>query len=238
MRGKPIHSSNPTCQVRIIPASAGQTSFRWQLPDGRKDHPRECGANEYPSSWRDVRAGSSPRVRGKPIISQIAAANARIIPASAGQTSPYIVMAALVQDHPRECGANLRTALDSLLRHGSSPRVRGKHEPLHVRVHPPRIIPASAGQTPGLRHARPWYEDHPRECGANLRQNVSLATDLGSSPRVRGKPMLVLMYLNPTRIIPASAGQTETIGLWIAVDEDHPRECGANTPPQTRHTRP
>ena len=51
---------------RIIPAHAGQTANVGEYDSAIEDHPRACGANWNPVSYRFFRYGSSPRMRGKP----------------------------------------------------------------------------------------------------------------------------------------------------------------------------
>ena len=65
VRGKLIEWSFPHAGLRIIPASAGQTSGRVCRSACRPDHPRECGANVGASLACVKFDGSSPRVRGK-----------------------------------------------------------------------------------------------------------------------------------------------------------------------------
>ena len=151
------------------------------------DHPRECGANRIGNNASPRVAGSSPRVRGKPVETVDDFTGHRIIPASAGQTSKSPDLLKRSADHPRECGANILSAVMASAAIGSSPRVRGKrHEGWHLQLRR-RIIPASAGQTfcPAGRDG--VSPDHPRECGANPDSDDAGTRPRGSSPRVRGK---------------------------------------------------
>ena len=126
VRGKLSKEREALQALRIIPASAGQTSCRHAARPASTDHPRECGANGTSPARRSMRSdhprecganprvrtiffdeiGSSPRVRGKLMTVNNGAALARIIPASAGQTPPPSMRNARTSDHPRECGAN------------------------------------------------------------------------------------------------------------------------------------
>ena len=215
--------------VRIIPARAGQTSACPRMRTASTDHPRACGANS-----EDVRrllwsVGSSPRVRGKPFSSIRAPHLTRIIPARAGQTQRQGRLQHGRPDHPRACGANYLGRPDGRRDYGSSPRVRGKREPLDQQRVDGRIIPARAGQTAGYSLAV-WVEsDHPRACGANFVVNPDLEHLYGSSPRVRGKRRVLTAGLHAARIIPARAGQTRYPPACNTVNTDHPRACGANT---------
>ena len=71
----------------------------------------------------------------------------RIIPADAGSTCVGLGLGLGGQDHPRGCGEHsLRSAI-SLVRLGSSPRMRGALNVNAVAESLERIIPADAGST-------------------------------------------------------------------------------------------
>ena len=70
--------------------------------------------------------------------------------------------------------------------------------------------------------------DHPRVCGANGHVLRGDASELGSSPRVRSKPISFARNTSRLRIIPACAGQTCNGFEWSTRCADHPRVCGAN----------
>ena len=66
MRGK-LSSSVFACAIaRITPAHAGKTYMRQQNTTITKDHPRACGENEDRITEESAKAGSPPRMRGKP----------------------------------------------------------------------------------------------------------------------------------------------------------------------------
>ena len=93
-----------------------------------------------------------------------------------------------------------------------------------------RIIPAHAGQTLSVCLAAVAASDHPRACGANDAGGAGVAALHGSSPRMRGKLIIVVPVHATQRIIPAHAGQTCGIRLGSGRCSDHPRACGANAP--------
>ena len=111
---------------------------------------------------------------------------------------------------------------------GSSPRVRGK--PLRAdRLREPRgLIPARAGKTGRRGYALRAYPAHPRACGENTECLDDLASDQGSSPRVRGKRRTVRPRRRLTRLIPARAGKTVPREGAAQGDGAHPRACGEN----------
>ena len=106
------------------------------------------------------------------------------------------------------CGAN--PVYDENVRRldGSSPRVRGKHDFKHILQEQKRIIPACAGQTITLAGDMNRASDHPRVCGANSPTAPATPFHTGSSPRVRGKLLIIGLLTVSHRIIPACAGQT------------------------------
>ena len=228
MRGKRRRQSTRPVELRIIPASAGQTAATTGRSTSTTDHPRECGANNERRKTFGISHGSSPRVRGKLRRFCRIVDGGRIIPASAGQTNGVMVTCTWAEDHPRECGANDQYLHQNNRISGSSPRVRGKQVIPYIHLAQRRIIPASAGQTHGSTAGRRRNKDHPRECGANSRFRKSLRILDGSSPRVRGKPSHLPAVTVNDRIIPASAGQTGRRCGMRSSRSDHPRECGAN----------
>ena len=70
----------------LIPAHAGKTAFFLGEFNGCWAHPRACGENfvEVGKDWADV--GSSPRMRGKPLIPLSPLSHTGLIPAHAGKT--------------------------------------------------------------------------------------------------------------------------------------------------------
>ena len=132
MRGKPPLTETSPVQLRIIPAHAGQTLPYFARGMVYADHPRACGANAIMASSESSHVGSSPRMRGKLDDLRDMLSRVRIIPAHAGQTGEPYVMRTGMPDHPRACGANLRSFVLFAGDCGSSPRMRGKR-PVIVR---------------------------------------------------------------------------------------------------------
>src|SRR5437868_3344237 len=54
----------------------------------------------------------------------------------------------------------------------------------------------------------------------------------GPSPRVRGRPPLILEQISELRTIPARAGPTLVYALGRMLPGDHPRACGADATPR------
>ena len=157
--------------------------------------------------------GSSPRMRGAPIIIFGVAVVLRIIPADAGSTDVLEWIKSIVWDHPRGCGEHMPMALRRTMVRGSSPRMRGAHSHAKRIMVFRGIIPADAGST----RSWPWTHwpcaDHPRGCGEHNIQVSHPSRPSGSSPRMRGAHSTVVKFWMAGRIIPADAGSTP-IRAW------------------------
>ena len=70
----------------LIPAHAGKTNKHAIIDNIERAHPRACGENIEAMMQEVKEAGSSPRMRGKPLRVRLGAFNFRLIPAHAGKT--------------------------------------------------------------------------------------------------------------------------------------------------------
>ena len=149
-----------------------------------------------------------------------------IIPARAGSTGDSRKACSRRRDHPRSCGEHSHVSGSTSSIEGSSPLVRGALEPPCRLVHCGGIIPARAGSTPTSRDPHRQSRDHPRSCGEHWSLPAVLSTAAGSSPLVRGAPLLVRDGSPQPGIIPARAGSTLCFRTAEANRRDHPRSCG------------
>ena len=133
--------------MRITPAGAGKTSLFFTFCIVKKDHPRRCGENLILPPKKPKRTGSPPQVRGKLCLRDKGNRGRGITPAGAGKTFSLTCQLPRLQDHPRRCGENNRSAVDDLGAIGSPPQVRGKQLQYIFRVRSVRITPAGAGKT-------------------------------------------------------------------------------------------
>ena len=131
----------------IIPAYAGNTSFRLAAWTSPRDHPRVCG--EHPNRRPIMRrkTGSSPRMRGTHHGVAVRGAELGIIPAYAGNTPCAIFPTCATKDHPRVCGEHLDLSTVASATQGSSPRMRGTPKASAWAPAAVGIIPAYAGNT-------------------------------------------------------------------------------------------
>ena len=131
-------------------------------------------------------------------------------------------------DHPRGCGAHRIMSSMSLPWAGSSPRVRGSRISFCTSKIVIGIIPAGAGLTCSKNFKVYIWRDHPRGCGAHRTSVPMSFVTVGSSPRVRGSLIDVVMRLTDHGIIPAGAGLTPSTAGLAPGCRDHPRGCGAH----------
>ena len=109
----------------IIPAYAGSTRRRVEVPEYRSDHPRIRGEHwgSTTGSWSS--RGSSPHTRGAPVRKGKRSGPVGIIPAYAGSTRDRGFSLGCDGDHPRIRGEHACEALYGARPGGSSPHTRG-----------------------------------------------------------------------------------------------------------------
>ena len=126
-RGKPADSPEAPEAPGLIPAWAGKTMTRPRFLRGAAAHPRVGGENLGEQTYNAIKAGSSPRGRGKPSSRSPRRTRSGLIPAWAGKTAPRSTCQAASSAHPRVGGENFDRAMTRSSAPGSSPRGRGKH---------------------------------------------------------------------------------------------------------------
>ena len=136
-------------------------------------------------------------------------------------------------DHPRSRGEYSRRKRGFAVFHGSSPLSRGIRAPLRVRVPPPGIIPALAGNTRRDRSSPYADQDHPRSRGEYRLCSTTICSGRGSSPLSRGILAGVIPSQVRARIIPALAGNTSLQSRRTRSTRDHPRSRGEYTASRT-----
>ena len=230
MRGTRLALLSDPMRIGIIPAYAGNTNRPAGESRTSGDHPRVCGEHHATGRERVQVAGSSPRMRGTPLLTEIDFFPQGIIPAYAGNTCSAMLNSFSFRDHPRVCGEHSRHTASSSIHRGSSPRMRGTRHHRHQPGLPPGIIPAYAGNTPGVTVLVRLCGDHPRVCGEHAYPYAFGNGDQGSSPRMRGTPRHNDCPHHPIGIIPAYAGNTNRRPRNHSRCRDHPRVCGEHMP--------
>ena len=213
----------------IIPACAGNTRPGPETRACLSDHPRVCGEHADKVDQQVIDMGSSPRVRGTRERRGPFHHDHGIIPACAGNTRRGSRRSHPRRDHPRVCGEHSDEPFTAEEIAGSSPRVRGTLADNVHRIHDRGIIPACAGNTPMEFEPISPERDHPRVCGEHNRKVLTMCSEEGSSPRVRGTRVLGRDDEAELGIIPACAGNTSQHRPALPSFWDHPRVCGEHT---------
>ena len=227
-RGKPSVRLRKCTPRGLIPAWAGKTLGRASAPSSEPAHPRVGGENAHGHGRRHRRRGSSPRGRGKPHGARLAPGVSGLIPAWAGKTcksNPYVLG---VRAHPRVGGENLEGVVYVRQTLGSSPRGRGKPVSLHLEEGTGGLIPAWAGKTCCCVCALFAHRAHPRVGGENSPPTPARRRFSGSSPRGRGKLVILPFLIVSHRLIPAWAGKTYSLPIRLDKVAAHPRVGGEN----------
>ena len=248
VRGKLAGRPELGGDLGLIPACAGKTRGPPRARRRPWAHPRVCGENTVASLSLTGNAGSSPRVRGKHARRRAGRRQDGLIPACAGKTDSPRRAGLRGPAHPRVCGENGRMGGTPGRPSGSSPRVRGKLGEREGGEVGPGLIPACAGKTRRHAAASDRARAHPRVCGENRRGTSSPLSGCGSSPRVRGKLLVVRVAQHhrgssprvrgkPAHrrdrgrrggLIPACAGKTDRLHWTTPPRRAHPRVCGEN----------
>ena len=192
MRGKRNGCRAGRPRRGLIPAHAGKTLRRQRNASRRAAHPRACGENILAVISSPSGVGSSPRMRGKRAKRLMAGMPTGLIPAHAGKTVLPLGAKLLARAHPRACGENHADIFKGVCEIGSSPRMRGKLTGITAPRLRCRLIPAHAGKTGSTDPSVGLDWAHPRACGENLGALQTYPGGVGSSPRMRGKPLVCL----------------------------------------------
>ena len=187
-RGKPRARTPPQARRRSIPAWAGETAQSAASPNARKVYPRVGGGNRVSNTTHRVRAGLSPRGRGKRSTFQSSKWALRSIPAWAGETRLECPTLSIDKVYPRVGGGNRIWRIDIDDGEGLSPRGRGKRSDCRSGVSTSGSIPAWAGETSEAIRTSSTGAVYPRVGGGNLSDDGGSAAHEGLSPRGRGKP--------------------------------------------------
>ena len=208
VRGTLRQGASHPAGARFIPAHAGNTRSTSTCGNrsGSSVHPRACGEHIRGGTNIGGNYGSSPRMRGTRGPDASLRGARRFIPARAGNTTTRSRSRSTATVHPRACGEHNSSSTAMRAAIGSSPRVRGTRGCRTANTGWGRFIPARAGNTdePAPRVVAEGV--HPRACGEHVLGSSNSPYHCGSSPRVRGTPVVRLNGREPVRFIPAHAG--------------------------------
>ena len=149
----------------LIPARAGSTRHHLDPTGLGWAHPRPCGEHSAIFFATYPAGGSSPPVRGAPLVTPRPSALRRLIPARAGSTFLVACRAHEPRAHPRPCGEHRPASTTKWADEGSSPPVRGALTQSTCLRAATGLIPARAGSTTRNIYWQVEPRAHPRPCG-------------------------------------------------------------------------
>ena len=165
VRGTPPKAAKERDRRRFIPACAGNAVPHPKELQASMVHPRVCGERGQAMANPGEMYGSSPRVRGTPILHPLFVADSRFIPACAGNAAAERREDQMSTVHPRVCGERECRLVTTTRPTGSSPRVRGTQGARWLYRAERRFIPACAGNACRALPLATHAAVHPRVCG-------------------------------------------------------------------------
>jgi len=139
-----------------------------------EDHPRPCGEQPPDPINRAGFSGSPPPLRGTAYLIYHRPAFPRITPAPAGNRYPGRQNPGITGDHPRPCGEQLYSVSAVDMVTGSPPPLRGTAAFKPIPGREGGITPAPAGNRCKSRSQRKPRQDHPRPCGEQIYETLSV----------------------------------------------------------------
>ena len=179
--------------------------------------------------------GSSPRVRGTPIVVFPTPLLPRFIPACTGNALLLRNWHNLTSVHPRVYGERIGDVSQNVEADGSSPRVRGTRNVSGTALERFRFIPACTGNASLQSTHRVEWPVHPRVYGERARQVRPQFGVIGSSPRVRGTLGCGVRSIEAARFIPACTGNASTWHQSGRREPVHPRVYGERVAGKVAH---
>ena len=163
---------------------------------------------------------------GQVFIDRTTTWHARIIPTRVGTRHYPANLSKTAGDHPHACGDKSFSTQRAHVSPGSSPRVWGQDTIDIGTKKQLGIIPTRVGTSccKQVKHGR--NQDHPHACGDKAVTQLYRSKDRGSSPRVWGQAMPILICSLFKRIIPTRVGTSCRKSDINKLSKDHPHACG------------
>ena len=221
---------------RFIPTGVGNAGIVPAMTSICSVHPHGCG--ERINRWYEEQksVGSSPRVWGTRHPGPAAEASHRFIPTGVGNATRPVGFFALLTVHPHGCGERQEHIWYSAFSSGSSPRVWGTLWIKRCFVIFSRFIPTGVGNA-SWRYGYPnCCAVHPHGCGERKKSSWCLFAVSGSSPRVWGTLLNVVVMFQAARFIPTGVGNAHPTRRLPFGPSVHPHGCGERLRERVRIT--
>ena len=213
VRGTQAGAKKPKREIRFIPVGTGNTALQGSNSKGFSVHPRGYGEHWLAAVSAMAPYGSSPWVRGTPVVNTERLAPRRFIPVGTGNTRHNLGTRQGRTVHPRGYGEHLRVSITSCLMAGSSPWVRGTHHVSRTKGQLTRFIPVGTGNTTAQLNFQQVITVHPRGYGEHYSIATAVLQTGGSSPWVRGTQGGSFAKSWFHRFIPVGTGNTCIVNI-------------------------
>ena len=212
--------------IRFIPTYVGNITTEPGNTYKRSVHPHVCGEHRWSCCFSFCWFGSSPRMWGTFKYLGNGRWVRRFIPTYVGNMDTFGFFRNRVAVHPHVCGEHHRTAAAALVRVGSSPRMWGTYMDPRPGSKQYRFIPTYVGNMIHICKERRDVSVHPHVCGEHCSIRSAHAFAHGSSPRMWGTLLPVMLELVRFRFIPTYVGNIHTAGVSCSRFSVHPHVCG------------
>ena len=187
MRGRLSAFADNTVYNGNTPAYAGKTIRLPPPKDSRLKHPRVCGEDRRRNSLALSMSETPPRMRGRRPDAFVHGVHEGNTPAYAGKTEPFRIPGRMPQKHPRVCGEDVPSLVNSAIPLETPPRMRGRRYVHLTEVSLNRNTPAYAGKTSCYGMCVTDIVKHPRVCGEDLPCTRLRRRAWETPPRMRGR---------------------------------------------------
>ena len=171
-------------------------------------HPHVCGENHEDRRYSAYATGSPPRVWGKRLVENRLRRHRWFTPTCVGKTGECARISRSSTVHPHVCGENYPRRFLVAHDDGSPPRVWGKRIITVIIGSSRRFTPTCVGKTQPVLWLRSRPSVHPHVCGENKARFDAKFADVGSPPRVWGKPPPAQLTAARQRFTPTCVGKT------------------------------
>ena len=225
-RGNLAHAASAGVSDGSIPANAGEPVSVLRKVAAVGVYPRERGGTSFGVDRRCRAPGLSPRTRGNPPASHLAAGGLGSIPANAGEPLCSKISLLVCGVYPRERGGTRSVRRGNAAARGLSPRTRGNPRPRKAALTLTGSIPANAGEPTSPARRTSSTRVYPRERGGTACWPSRTPLCTGLSPRTRGNPGRCHGLSSDLGSIPANAGEPACSRTAMAAIGVYPRERG------------
>ena len=222
---------------RSIPARAGEPRPRRPCQSQYRVYPRSRGGTSLLRDGGSLVAGLSPLARGNLSTVVRGGAEARSIPARAGEPASLRTSYDTTEVYPRSRGGTASTSWLGRAGSGLSPLARGNRRRVDEHRDGQRSIPARAGEPNSVNHLTGLFGVYPRSRGGTAVSAGIILEAIGLSPLARGNPTNVLLRECRKGSIPARAGEPRSRARFPGARWVYPRSRGGTSDLHRRQGR-